>query len=907
MTTDPSVSTPSSADPSTGTLSIAPELGRICSDYLEAYRGEVTQNLERNGLALAQRYAASLDGLLSALFCAGRAFALSQHGAQAEDAGRIALVAVGGYGRSTVALHSDVDLLVLCDRPDHPVVASIAESILYPVWDAGLQIGHAVRGIGETAKLAQHDLRTATTLIDMRSVAGDHALVDELAQLCRRHVFEPSLNRFLDLLREDMADRHARFGGSLFMLEPELKMGRGGLRDTDVALWAARARWGVRSLSELVRIGALTRLEHTHLQAAREHLWTVRGLLHVHAGRRQDRLTFADQERLAELRGYAEKYRRDATRGSAMQHEGALVAGVEEMMQEHYRHASAIARLAERVIDRAYRKQATVKRKVSRDPAFLVIDDRVTIADGVDFETEPARALALVYYAVKLGLKVYGRVQDRLMTLTGDAVWAEKLRSDAEARELFLRLLQHTGEIKTGHRSAIALLHELGLLTAMIPEFAEVTGRMQHDVYHVYTVDVHSIAAVDRLAGTFRGDFRNEIPLATRQAAEVAYRAPLFFAVLLHDIGKAHGRDHSEVGAKMARNILERLGLPPAEIDHVCWLVEEHLSLYHWATRRDLSDAETIREICERTSNRGRLRDLYLLTLSDLATTNPQALTTWKRDLISELFNVVSAAFRSSPAGAVSKRAKERRRAVVGQLGDESLVERVLVGLPDRYFLGSTTARITEHVRALEKGTRDVLVRAWEIEGSDRWEILVAARDEPGLLSRIAAIFASEGLAIQTAQLFTREEAAGYSAVDIFRVKPREMHIGAHEQVADRVERALSDGRHDAVDLSRKAPSWSLKHFPEVRTHVAVESDHVSRFTVVEVFTRDRPGLLYFLADELYRAGVSVRLAKINTEGHRALDVFHVVDAEGRRIDSPDALLDLRDRLLDRLKSLPDV
>ncbi len=861
----------------------------MCSDYLETYRAEITADLGGNGLLLAQRYAASLDGLLSALFCAGRAVALSSLPQGQQDMGRIALVAVGGYGRSTVALHSDVDLLLLCDRPEHPAVASIAESILYPVWDAGLQIGHAVRGVRETAKLALHDLRTATTLIDMRVIAGDADVVDELSKLCRRHVFEPSLNRFLDLLREEMSDRHSRFGGSLFMLEPEIKMGRGGLRDVDVALWAARGRWGVRSLSELVRYGALTRLEHDELQAAREHLWTVRGLLHAHAGRRQDRLTFADQERLAEVRGYAAR------------NSGQLVAGVEQMMQEHYQHASAVARLAERVIDRAYRRTAIVKRKVPRDPSFLVIDERITVADGVDFRRAPSQALRLVYHAAKLGLKIYGRAQDTLVSLCNDATWAESLRADPEARELFLNLLQHTGEVKPGHRSPVSMLHELGLLSAMIPEFEEVTGRMQHDVYHVYTVDVHSIAAVERLAGTFRGDYRGEIPLATRQAAEVAYRAPLFLAVLLHDIGKAHGRDHSEVGAQMTRTILGRLGVPPAEIDHVCWLVEEHLSLYHWATRRDLSDAETIREICERTRSRGRLRDLYLLTLSDLATTNPQALTTWKRDLISELFNVVSSAFRSSPAGAVSNRAKERRRAVIKQLEDEALVKRVLVGLPDRYFLGSSTTRITEHVRALDAARDEVLVQAWEIENNDRWEILVAAPDEPGLLSRIASIFASEGLAIQTAQLFTREEPAPYTAVDIFRVEPRAMHTGAHHQVAERVARALESRTAVPVELERKGPSWSIRHLPEVRTHVAVESDHVSRFTVVEVFARDRHGLLYALADELFRCGVSVRLAKINTEGHRALDVFHVVDADGRRIDSPEALDNLRNRLLARL------
>ncbi|MGE3636543.1 MAG: [protein-PII] uridylyltransferase, partial [Sandaracinaceae bacterium] len=774
---------------------LAPDLRETCGDYCGSYHDELAQAVARgeHGVAIAKRHARILDGLLGALYCAADATSRAE-GHPPE--GRVALVAVGGYGRGMVGLHSDIDVLFVCDDPQDRHVALLAEGLLYPLWDLGLEIGHAVRGVEETVALAKGDLRTATTLLDMRRIAGDKQILSDLLRLGRSRVFEVGLESFLDQLGEDRASRHERYGGSLYLLEPEVKSGCGGLRDLDLAGWAAKARWNVEDTDGLVKHGALLSREVDELSAAREMLWRTRNLLHLRAGRRQDRLTFEDQEEIAVQLGFID----------------GVTLGVEQFMQAYYRHAKVVEQTSERMLARARERHGS--RSVRTEPIdehVLLFGDTVTFRDSARLEDEPGLALRLYDVARERGLAPYSFAREAIARATNEPAWGERLRQDPEAARRFIAALRG-GPIAHGRRSLLGELHELGVLLAMIPEFGPVTGRVQHDVYHVYTVDVHSVAAVDRLAAIKRGDFINELPLASRLAAELPRPDPLFLGLLLHDIGKAHGKDHSRTGALMARPIAERLGLSPVDVAHVVWLVEAHLRLYHWATRRDTTDPDVIAEVAREVETIDRLRDLYLLTVADLSTTNPKAMTSWKARMLEDLYLATARELELGGSGGAARRADAiRDEACAGFVDDPDREEldRFLVQMPDRYLLANPVDAIRDHARACVARKGDpLLLRVRPGSSADVSELVVVTDDRPGLLAQVGAALAGLRLSVVTAQVYTRTRADGRDeAVDVFEVR----HVAsgadgaplAPERLA-RLEkdlRGLLDGSVQADDL----------------------------------------------------------------------------------------------------------
>jgi [protein-PII] uridylyltransferase len=401
-------------------------LVETCTEYLVSHSAALKEAVRagHRGLDVAGRYAQMFDGLLGSLCCAARAAQ-----GRARGMGRVALVAVGGYGRRLVAPHSDVDVVFLADDPTDDRIAKLAECVLYPLWDAGVQIGHAVRGIEETLDLSKSDIRTSTTLLDIRHIAGDKSLVQELVERSRTEIFEAELDAFIAALEADTVSRHERYGGTLFLREPEIKLGRGGLRDLDVVGWVARARWGVDRLDELVALGHLTQHEMLDLSSAQEHLWTVRNRLHVVARRRQDRLTFEDQESVSALLGYRD----------------TITLGVEQFMQAHYRQGRVIARLVDRMPERARRsrrKPPMTIRDLGR--GLLVHDSHVTLRPDALAE-DPALALRFYEAVVREGLPPDPEARDAIASSLQDRELCQGLRRSAEAKGSFCSLLTHAG------------------------------------------------------------------------------------------------------------------------------------------------------------------------------------------------------------------------------------------------------------------------------------------------------------------------------------------------------------------------------------------------------------------------------------------------------------------------------
>ncbi len=861
----------------------------------------------------ARRFARVLDGLLGALYCAADAAARDARGT---PKGRIALVAVGGYGRGIVGLKSDVDVLFLCDDPSDPRVGPLAEGLLYPLWDLGFDIGHAVRGVDETLALAREDIRTATTLIDLRAVGGDRSIARDLERAARRQVFEPHLNDFLDALQKDTEARHERFGGSLYLLEPEVKQGRGGLRDLDVAEWAARARWDARSTDDYVRTGALLAREVDELEAAREMLWRVRNLLHLKSGRQQDRMTFADQEEIATELGFVD----------------GVVLGVEQFMQAYYRHARTVSQTAERMLARArpVRRKTRASMKDLGD-GTAVFDGHITLVDTDRLAEDPALALRLYRQVARKKLPVYHFARDAIARIAVDESFRERLRASEEATQLFVELLAGLTRVPLARGSLLGELHQVGLTTAMLPELEPLTGRVTHDVYHVYTADIHAVRAVDRLRELTAGERVPLLALPGRLAVEAPRRTPLFLATFLHILGRVHGAHRPSRGAAMARPIAERLGLSTVDIEHVVWLVEEQSRFHHWATRRDTSDPVTLRELAGRVGSFERMRDLYLLTVAVLSTTNPGAMTSWKARMLEDLYLGLAGELGphasptlASATGRASQLREEVRVGFVGDLGQSEL-EAFLDAMPDRYVLANPADAIRRHARVVrDAGDRALAIETGPGPSTEMTELVLRLDDRPGLLADVSAAFAANRIAVVDAQIYTYDDGGTERAFDVFLVRrvARSGHgVGSEPPVEPIDERAVAAfeadlgarlrGEVSAEELVGRLPpipSWARRHSPDVVTEVTVDNDASAKFTVVDVFTRDRPGVLHCIAHTLHAQGASIALAKVNTEGDRVADVFYVQDAReaGQKIRDAGRLDALRAALRTSLQALDD-
>lgn len=866
--------------PGASLTSAAPNLSRELARYLSQHRTVVEDVVRRAGddagLAAGKLRARAFDGMLSTLFLAARSRM------RAVPAGFLAsLSAVGSYGRNAVALHSDIDIRILFEG-DRADAQALAEAVLYPLWDIRVALGHQVVSLDDLIALAREDLRTATTLLDWRQIAGDAILAQELA----RSVFDPVFSEagvpaFAEMLERDTVDRHDRFGATVYRLEPEIKLGAGGMRDLDVALWAARARWKVQRLEDLVRVGVLVPRDIADIVAAREHLWRVRNQLHLAAGRRSDRLSFDEQERIAPILGFGE---------------GRV--GAEALMSAHYQHARAVMHAREVVVGRAMaRPRSRRPPETDLGGGLKLFDNHIVFASSAAIVGDPPLALRAYEQAVRFDVPVHESSRETLRRALTLPSFRAALQRSPQARSSFLALCCCVRETKLRKDSVIGDMHDVGLLTALIPEFEPVVGRVHHDVYHVLTVDVHSIAAVDRLRTLARGSSPSDSPLLCRLAAEMTRPHVLFLAVLLHDVGKAiGGTDHSSRGAPIAFDVARRLGLSAEDAADVSHLVRHHLALYHAATRRDLEDPAVIDDIQRVVRGPEGLRELYLLTWVDVATTAPDAMTAWKAAMLEELFHAVDGHFvgRHGHASDGAGARRSRIASIVSALGPSDQARAFLDSMPERYALTTTVERIRSHARIVaSRPAGQLAVEVFDASQAASAELCVVADDKPGLLASIAACLAANRLSVLQAQIFSRaRDDGGAEAIDLFIVRaPGQGTVADVRRAAVKMEldlRAVLLGRlaADEVVASRMASQLSERHTPDVETRVVVDNRASSRLSVVEVFTRDRPGLLCVLARTFRDLGLSIELAKINTEGTRVADVFYVCEPDGSKVRS---------------------
>ncbi|HET7754295.1 MAG TPA: [protein-PII] uridylyltransferase, partial [Anaeromyxobacteraceae bacterium] len=709
-----------------------------------------------------------------------------------------------------------------------------------------------------------------------------------------------------DKIRE-MRERREKFGDSLYLLEPNVKQSEGGLRDLQSALWIARARFKVSGLSELLSRALLPEREIRELRRARDFLWRVRNELHYQSGRKVDQLTFDVQPQVAAFLGY---------------HDGEDGTAAEQFMRHYYLAAKTVLVACDAIVDRALEPQnATGWRRVPAPAAMTgaeaaatadkdgwtlpggelkVFRGRLTVADPQAFKRSPAALVRLFATLDRENLELHPYARD-----LATAAAAELPASAARDPELNQELLACF--VRPGTRGRfLTVMHQLGVLPRILPEFARVTARRQIDVYHVYTVDVHSLFAVRRLFALRNGDV--DEPVLGELARRFARPLPLYLGTLFHDIGKGAGQDHSARGAEIAAPACVRLGVDPADAADVEWLVLKHLRMNAIAQRRDLSDPHLIHSFAEECGSAERLDMLYLLTYADVATVGPGTWTDWKARLLRELYEKTRAVLESEgglrrpvPGTAESYGRSRVWAALAERPQRDPLASRFMQAMPARYFITVDPRLAPRHLRLLELGRQLPFATALTHRHDEQYsELAITAPDRPGLLAIIAGVLAANRIDIQDAEVFSTppDEALGWlasRALDLFEVRgPEDGPVEPQRGRAARADlRRVLSGEVSLEDLLRqKLPKHSpllTKPLPRVATKVVIDNDSARSYSVVDVFTADRVGLLHTLASTFHQLGVSVDLARISTEGHRAADAFYVRGPNGARLHGESA------------------
>ncbi|GIW45113.1 MAG: bifunctional uridylyltransferase/uridylyl-removing enzyme [Candidatus Binatia bacterium] len=872
-------------------LRLGGDWGRAARDYLDAARERLFawHREGASGTAVVRAYTAAVDGLIQVLFDASLGEAQQRFPVLDQ---RFALVAQGGYGRAELNPYSDLDLLFLYPHKSEPLIEYVAERILYTLWDARLTVGNALRNVRECLRLAANDFKVKTALLDVRFLCGDQTLFQEFARRMEKEVLNRDVDRFFDSVLAEIAARHHRYGDSVYLLEPQIKEGQGGLRELHAALWLAKVKFKTNRLPELVQKGVLTEREQEEAESARDFLFRVRNSLHFLARGHQDQLTFEYQERIAPLLGF---------------HDTPNMKGVEHFMRAYYMAAATLDRFAADMIERCVRRPRSyfsifMARPRRIRPGVTIAQGLLSIAGPELLQSDPSNFVRLFLDAQRHEVKI-SRATKRV--LREHLHWLDDhWRSHPATVEAFFQILRGRNVAET-----LREMHQTGVLGAFLPEFGALTCMVLHDVYHTYTVDEHSLRAVQELEWLRAGKYQDMVPLLTHVMRDLDRVDLLLLGMLLHDIGKGRGGGHCERGAAMCDAIAARLHLNPDDAAQLKFLVAQHLNMSHLAQRRDIHDPRLIIDFARRVETLDNLKRLYLLTFADMRAVGPKIWNSWHDMLLSELYLRTAEVFEREAFIEEDYReraARVRQRVAAASTVPEAVRERFLRGMPDRYFLSTAEETILHHLelyRDFHDGEVVCSVRHFRERAFSEWTVVTA--DRPGLFAMITGVLLAEGMNILTANIHT--SAAGV-AVDVLRIShgdhPETVLNPERWERAEANLRAVLNGKLDVEDLvARARPRWTIvrRYTPKVPTAIEVDNQVSEHYTVLDVYTHDRVGLLFTITNTLFHLGISIHLAKITTNVDQVLDVFYVTDSEGRKILDPQELEHIRTVLLQRL------
>ena len=810
----------------------------------------------------------------------------------------IAIAAVGGYGRGTLAPGSDIDLLFILPYKQTPWGEQVTEYILYMLWDLGQKVGHAVRSVDDCIRMARSDMTVRTATLEARYLTGDKTLFGELERRFESDIMPRTGPEFIAAKMAEREERHRQMGNTRYLVEPNVKDGKGGLRDLNTLFWIGKYFYRVKTSAELVDKGVLSHEEYRQFQRAEDFLWAIRCNLHFLTGRADEKLTFDVQPELAERLGF---------------HDRAGMLGVERFMKRYFlvakdvgdltrifctslefNHAKPLDMLG--LVFSPFRKgKVTIK----GDKDFVIDSGRLNIARPDVFEKHPVNLIKCFVIAGQLDLLFH---PDAIKEITRSLrLIGHDVRNDPQANAWFLEILTSPKSVERILRA----MNESGVLGRFVPDFGKIVAHMQFNMYHHYTVDEHLIRAVGVMAEIENGGLRQELPLTHELLPHLNDIRLLYVALFLHDIAKGRPEDHSIAGARIARKFCPRIGLSPAETETVAWLVEYHLVMSEVAQSRDIQDPETAKSFADLVQSPQRLALLMILTACDIRAVGPGVWTGWKGSLLRALYYATEPLLSGGHSQLTQRdRVEEARVALAASLtgwpeGDKAAY---LARHYDHYWLRAETELQIEHARMIRVADAtgqpfagSVRVKAFE----GITEVSFYTPDHPRLLSIIAGACTMCDASIIGAQIFSTRDGR---ALDTFRLR-RAFTSDEDEKVRatriiDTVKQLLQGRRQILIDLGKESRhNRRLKPFT-LPADVQVSNSLSEKFTVIEVSGLDRTGLLHQLTREIANLNLTIGSAHIGTYGEKAVDVFYVTDLTGHKIDSKARQKKIRDALL---------
>jgi [protein-PII] uridylyltransferase len=840
---------------------------------------------DRHGRRCAERLCSMHDDIIGLLFEAATKHLYKS--LVPSDSERMAIVATGGYGRGLMAPESDIDLLFLLPYKQTAWGESVAEAILYCLWDMGLKVGHATRSIDESIRQARADMTIRTAVLETRFLVGDKALHDELVTRFDKSIVQGTASEFVTAKLAEREERHRRAGQSRYLVEPNVKEGKGGLRDLHTLYWIAKYVYRVRDTDELVKRGVFDSQEYRTFRRCEDFLWSVRCNMHFFTNRAEERLSFDIQREIAVRLGYT-------------QHPG--MQDVERFMKHYFLVAKDVgdltAILCAKLEDQQAKPAPVLSRMMARlrpqasrrlrdSDDFIVDYNRINLAVPDVFEHDPVNLIRIFRLAQKHNLAFHPDAMRSAKQSLG--LITQQLRDDEEANRLFV-------EILTSDNAEIVLrrMNETGVLGRFIPPFGKIVSMMQFNMYHHYTVDEHLLRCIGNLQDIERGS-NDELVLASDLVRKIQpeHRKVLYVATFLHDIAKGRPEDHSIAGAKVARRLCPRLGFSAAETELVAWLIEEHLTMSTVAQSRDLSDRRTIENFTAVVQSLEQLKLLTILTTADIRGVGPGVWNGWKAQLLRSLYYetepALTGGFSEVNRGARIAAAQAEFRANFKEWPEDQVDAYIARHYP-AYWLKVDLARKMRHARFIkssEQAGHKLAVNVGFDEARGVTELTILAPDHPWLLSIIAGACASAGANIVDAQIYTTTDGLALDTISISREYDRDEDEGRRAtRIGETIEQAL-EGKVRLPDVVAKRANRSRSRPFTVEPEVAINNQWSERYTVIEVSGLDRPGLLYQLTTTISKLNLNIASAHVATFGERARDVFYVTDLLGAQIAAP--------------------
>lgn len=853
------------------------------------YYAELIKQQHRNG-ASGQDVVASLTAFTDAMVTKVFEFACLDI-----ESHPCAMLALGGYGRAEMNPYSDVDLMFYVPASERDNFAEMSERVLYLLWDLGYCVGHCLRTRRECLDIASEDLSAYTAMLDTRFVCGSAILYEEFRTKVLKPLMHRSTRTFIKAKMEENAQRLQRYGSSVYILEPNIKEGEGGLRDLHTVMWICKVTYKVHDLRGLLIKGVISERRYNEFVESLDYLWRIRNELHYLSERKNDQLHFDKQEKIAAFLGY-----RPNKTGLA----------VEQFMQDYYAAASKVEHISSTMIaaaEESLRPQMRHARYMQRrnlDQFFFVLRGELYAFRSDLFEADPTLIMRTFWlcqrHEVKLSLSLKSMIRENQHRIN------DRMRRSSKMSGVFLDILRYKKHVY----AILEQMHHLLFLNYFIPEFKRIYCRVQHDAYHIYTVDMHTLFAVKEICRLWDGEYREKKPLLTKLAQDIDKPELLILAVLLHDIGKGQGGQHAQKGAKTIPTIARRMRLTKESSQRLQFIVAHHLEMSYISQRRDINDEYQIEHFANTMQASENLNILYLLTFADIKAVGPSSWTEWKGFLLQQLYEKTYTRIERGnfEQESRSEKIRNRKRAVVTLLKDEFSEKRIrdcLRFFSTRHLMAHYSNELAAQIRViLNRGTKPLSMQISFNPELKFSEVIIVTLDVPGLFTTIAGVMAGHGINILEAQIFTLRNGM---AVDILQVDSRS-HGSTCDEDWDEIEHDLTWYLQERGDLSdfvkqrRKSMQFAeLKATPEVPPLVSLNNDVSADYTVIDITTKDTVGLLYSINDTLNRLGLYIGVAKITTQGEQAGDTFYVQDIFGEKVMHEDKLADLKQALLEQL------